>query len=86
MRPFDCSKRLTWLNWTRNPLPKDYEAGDSAQRIIYSYHDLECLTVYAAEQYFNLSHNAISLLGYPEGLRIETPPPILVSLVLVTCI
>jgi len=57
-------------------LIKDYEAGESG-RVIYSYHDLECLTVYAAQQYFNLSHNAISLLGYPEGLRIETPPPIL---------
>ncbi|KAL5268839.1 hypothetical protein ACHWQZ_G002620 [Mnemiopsis leidyi] len=62
-------------------LIENYDPDQSAvDRKVYSFDQLEDITSYALKGYFCLSDTAISLLGYPNGLKPDFPPPVRVSI------
>ncbi|XP_063683202.1 mucolipin-3-like isoform X1 [Bolinopsis microptera] len=62
-------------------LIEDYDPTvEPKDRKVYSFDQLENMANHALGEYFCLSDTAISLLGYPNGLRPEIPPPVEISI------
>lgn len=56
------------------------EYADDGVDKVYSFEELDNITITAVGEYFCLSELAISLLGYPNGLDPEYPPPVQVEI------
>ena len=58
--------------------PQDFNP-DRPNRRIYSFQELNLTSLYATQEYMCLSDTAISLLGYPNGLKPDRPPKVQVK-------